>query len=200
MFEVRFSVVSVCFWDACQETLELFGLLTYSVLGYSFKLEFCCLGGESGRVGCYMMNFVHMKAFSRYILVMVVCFSLVGSCLGGEAFCLTPHDDVEMSDTCREAYAHETPEHSHMPGAHESHHIDLPEICCPASSEAPSGCAQIFVLPTNRTRTFQSPLIAAPSAQIAINSFQLSEKNIISEISNTINPTLASLRTVILLA
>ena len=139
-----------------------------------------------------------MKTFCHYVLVAVICFSLMGSCPGGEAFCLTQHDDAEKSNTSHAAHAHAAPGQSHLPGVHETHQADSPEQCCETSSKVPSDCARVFVL-LNKTNTFQSPLIAAFSAQIAINCFQLSEKNVISEISNTINPTLASLRTVILL-
>jgi hypothetical protein len=146
-----------------------------------------------------MMSFVHMKTFCHYVLVAVICFSLMGSCPVGEAFCLTQHDNAEMSSTSHRVHAHATSENFHVPSVHESHQIDLSEQCCETSSKVPSDCARVFVLP-NKTKTFRSPLIAAFSAQIAINCFQLSEKNYISEITNTINPTLASLRTVILLA
>ena len=144
------------------------------------------------------MSFMHMKAFCHYVLVAVICFSLMGLCLGGEAFCLTQHDNAEMR-TSHRAHAHAATGHFNLHSVRESHQVDLPEQCCQTSSEDHSDCTQIFVLP-NKAKTFRSPMIATFSAQIAINCFQLSEKNFISEISNTINPTLASLRTVILLA
>ena len=150
-------------------------------------------------MNCQTMSFVHMKTFYHYVLVAVICFSLIGSCLGGEAFCLTQHDNVEFGSTSHGVHDHTTSGNFHVPSVHESHQIDLSEQCCETSSKVPSDCARVFVLP-NKTKTFRSPLIAAFSAQIAINCFQLSEKNYISEITNTINPTLASLRTVILLA
>ncbi len=140
-----------------------------------------------------------MKAFCRYVLVAVVCFSLMGSCSGGEAFCLAQHDNAGTSSTSHRVHAHAASEDFHLPGVHESHQVDSSQQCCEASSKVPSDCTQFFVLP-NKTKTFRSPMIATFSTQIAINCFQLSEKNFISEISNTINPTLASLRTVILLA
>jgi len=142
---------------------------------------------------------MHKKAFCRYILVVVVCFSLMGSCPAGEAFCLTQHNNAKMSNTSHRVHTHAASGHFHLPSIHESHQVDLPKQCCQASSQDPTDCSRIFVLP-NKTKTFRSPLIATFSAQIAINCFQLSEKNCISEISNTINPTLVSLRTVILLA
>ena len=144
-----------------------------------------------------MMSFMHIKAFCHYVLVAVICFSLMGS--GSEAFCLTQHDNAETSSSSHKVHAHEASAHSYLPSVHESHQVNSSQQCCLASSKAPSDCTRFFVLP-NKTKTFRSPLIAAFSAQIAINCFQLSEKNFISEISNTINPTLASLRTVILLA
>jgi len=142
---------------------------------------------------------MHMKTFCHYVLIAVICFSLMASCPGGEAFCLTQHDNAEMSGTSHRVHAHETSGHSHLPSVHESHQVDSSQQCCKTSSKVPSDCTRAFVL-LNKTKTFRSPLIATFSTQIAINCFQLSEKNFISEISNTINPTLASLRTVILLA
>ena len=139
---------------------------------------------------------MHMKAFCRYVLVVVICFSLMGS--GSEAFCLTQHDNAEMSNASHKVHAHAASGHSHLLGAHETYQADSPEQCCSVPSKVPSDCTQFFVL-LNKTKTFRSHLIATFSPQIAINCFQLSEKNFISEISNTINPTLASLRTVILL-
>ena len=145
------------------------------------------------------MSFVHMKTFCHYFLIAVICFSLMGSCPGGEAFCLTQHNNAEISSTSHRVHAHEAPAHSHLLNVNESYQDNSSEQCCQTSSEGPSDCARFFVL-LNKTKTFRSPLIAAFSVQIAINCFQLSEKNHISEITNTINPTLASLRTVILLA
>ena len=142
---------------------------------------------------------MHMKAFCCHVLVAVICFSLMGLCPGGEAFCTTQHDNVEMSNTSHRIHAHAVSGHFHPPSVHESHQVNLSQQCCRTSSKDPTGCTRIFVLP-DKTKTFRSSLIADFSAQIAINCFQISEKNFISEISNTINPALASLRTVILLA
>jgi len=144
------------------------------------------------------MSFIHMKSFWRHILVAVICFAMMSSCPGGEALCLSPHDNARMNSTSHGVHAHEDSEHSQLPSVHESHQVNSSQQCCTTSSKVPSDCARFFVLP-NKTKTFRSPLIATFSTQIAINCFQLSEKNFISEISNTINPTLASLRTVILL-
>ena len=140
-----------------------------------------------------------MKTFCHYVLIAVICFAMTSSCLGGEAFCNTQHDNAEMSSTSHKVHAHAASEHSRPFGVHESHQSNSSVQCCSTSSKVPSDCTRVFVLP-NKTKTFRSPLIAIFSTQIAINCFQLSEKNFISEISNTINPTLASLRTVILLA
>jgi hypothetical protein len=142
---------------------------------------------------------MHMKAFCRYVLVAFVCFSLMGSCSGGEAFCITQHNNAKMSNTSHRAHAHGVPTHSQLPSVHEYHQVNSSQQCCRTSSKDPTDCTRIFVLP-NETKTFRSPLIVTFSAQIAINCFRLSEKNFISEISNAINSTLASLRTVILLA
>ena len=140
---------------------------------------------------------MHMKAFCSYVLVVVVCFSLLGSCPGGEAFCLTQHNNAKANNASHRTHACAASGHSHLPSAHESHQVVLPEQCCQTSSKDPTDCTRIFALP-NKTKTFRSPLIATFSALISINCLQIPEKNFISEISDTISPTLAPLRTVIL--
>lgn len=144
------------------------------------------------------MNFLRMKILYYCALIAVISFSLMGSCPGSEAFCLTQHNDVEMSNSSDCDHTHEISEDSHVHNVEESHHMDLFGQCCRTSSKAPSDCARIFVL-ANMTKTIQSALIATFSDQIATSCFLLSETNSISEIFNTINPALASLRTVILL-
>ena len=139
-----------------------------------------------------------MKAICRYVLLAFICFSLMGSCSGGEAFCTTQHNNVKMSHTSHRVHVHGVPEHSHLPSAHEPHQVNSSQQCCRTSSKDPTDCTRIFVL-LNKTKTFRSPLIVTFSVQIAINCFRFSEENFISEISNTKNSTLASLRTVILL-
>ena len=140
------------------------------------------------------MSFVYMKAFCHYILVAVTCFSLL--CSGSAVFHShhTSHDTAKMTGT-----AHVALSNIPLASAHKSHHVDSSEQCCRTLPKTPSDCTRISVLP-NKTKTFRSPLVAAFSTQIAINRFQLSGMHFISEIFNTINPTLASLRTVILLA
>ena len=142
---------------------------------------------------------MHMKAFCCRVLVAVICFSLMGSCPGGEAFCVTPHDNANKSNTSHRVDAHAASGYFHLPGDHESHQVNLSQQCCRTSSKDPTDCTRILVLP-DKTKTVRGSLIAAFSAQMAINCFQVSEKNFISEISNTINPALAALRAVIMLA
>ena len=147
-----------------------------------------------------MMSFVQMNTFCHYVLLATTCFSLMASCPDGEAFCLTQHDSAEMSGTSHRVHAHATSGNLHTHSIHKSHHVDLPEQCCRTSSNIPSDCTRIFVLPNNKTKTFRSPLTATFSPQITVSCFKLLEKNFISEIFNSTNPTLALLRTVILLA
>ncbi len=139
-----------------------------------------------------------MKAFCRYVLVAVICFSLMGLCPGGEAFCLAQHDNANMSNTSHRVHAHAASGHFHLPGVRESHQVNSSQQCCRTSSKDPTDCTRILVLP-DKTRTVRGSLIAAFSAQMAIDCFQVSENNFISEISNTINPALAALRAVIML-
>jgi len=139
-----------------------------------------------------------MKVFYRYVLVTVISFSLMGSFPGGEAFCRGQHNIDEISDTSHKAHAHAASAHFHPPCGHESHQVDSSKQCCQTPYKNHADSTQIPALP-NRTKTSQSHLVAIFSAQIATSCPQLSEKNLISEIFNTINPTLVSLRTVILL-
>lgn len=140
-----------------------------------------------------------MKSFGRYVVAAVICFSLMSLCSGGEALLLALHNNAKMSNASSGVDAHAVFWNFQLPGVCQSRQVDLPEQCCQASTEYPSDCALIFVS-TNMTDTFRSTLTATFSAQIAINCFQFSEMNFVSEISDPINPTLASLRTVILRA
>lgn len=142
------------------------------------------------------VEFFHMKAFGRYVLVLVICFSLIGSCLGGGALCAGHHNGE--TDSSGGSHSHGESGHLHLPGVHESGQVNLSGACCRSSSEEPTDCTRIFVLP-DKSETFRSSLIATFSVQIAIDSFELLEKSIISEISNTTNPALVSLRAVIML-
>lgn len=140
-----------------------------------------------------------MKTFCHYVLLATTCFSLMGYCPGGEGLCLTQHDDTKKSNSSHGVNAHEDSEHSQLPSVHKYHQVDSVLQCCQTPSKESSDCARIFVLP-NKIKTFRSSLTATFSPQITISCFQLLEKNFISEIFNSTNPTLASLRTVILLA
>ncbi|MHC4482100.1 MAG: hypothetical protein ACYSW4_00985 [Planctomycetota bacterium] len=143
-----------------------------------------------------MINRARVTNCFRYTFVMVICFSLMGKCHGGTGLCIAPHNNVDMEDISRTV--HGAPVHSHLPSGHESHQVGSSQQCCQSPLKIPADCLRIFALP-NKTEIVQGPLIATLSAQIAISRFQLSEKNLISEIANTINPTLVTLRTVILL-
>ena len=141
---------------------------------------------------------MHLKVFYRYVIVTIISFSLMGSFPGGEAFYSGPHNFDEISETSHKAHAHATSAHSHPPCGHEPYQVDSSKQCCQTPYKNHADFAQIPVLP-NRTKTSQSHLVLTFSAQIATICFQLSEKNLISEIFNTTDPTLKSLRTVILL-
>ena len=134
-----------------------------------------------------------MKAFYRYILVAVISLRLVG--LGSGACCHTPHDNGEKSNTSHTAHTNSV--HSRLSDIHDFHQVDLSQKCCQTSSNDPADYTRIFILPNN-TKTVQDSLITTFSHQIAINCFHFSAKNSISEITDLINPTLTSLRTVVL--
>lgn len=138
-----------------------------------------------------------MKAFGRYFLVFVVCFSLIGSCIGGEAFCVGQHHNSKVSNS-GESHSHGESVHQHPGSVPESGEVSLSQQCCRSSSKEPTECTRFFVLP-EKSEIFRSSQIAAFSVQIAINSLEFSEKSVISEISNSTNPALVSLRAVIML-
>lgn len=139
-----------------------------------------------------------MKAFCHYIFVAMTCFSLL--CSGSAVYHShhTSHNTAEITGTSHAIHAHVALSNIHLASAHKSHHIDSSKQCCQTSPRIPSESKRISVLP-NKTKTFRSSLVAAFSSQIATNRFQHSGKWFNSRISNTINPTLESLRTVILL-
>lgn len=141
-------------------------------------------------------EFLQMKAFGRYVLVVVVCFSLMGSCIGGGALC--NHHHTSMMGNLHGDYSHAVSGHLHPLRIQESGVASLSQACCKNSSKEPTEYTRIFVMP-DKSDTFRVSQIATFSVQILINCFELSEKSFITEISNTIDPTLASLRTVILL-
>jgi hypothetical protein len=145
---------------------------------------------------CQTMSSMPMKTFCCYVLVTIICFSLMGSCPGGD--CLAQRDNVDKTSASHRVNAHAASEHFHVQSVHESHQIDLPQQCCRTSSKVVSDCVSIFVLP-NKARTFRTSMIATSSVQMMINRFQFLARNFVSEIFNTLSPTLVSLRTVILL-
>lgn len=132
---------------------------------------------------------MYMKILWHCILLATTCFSLMGYCPGSEGYCLTLHDDTKER--------HEVTIRSSLPDVHESHHRDSSTQCCRIPSQKSSDCARIFVFPS-KTKSFRNIMPVIIWAQIPNNGFQISEKNFISEIFNSTNPTLASLCTVIL--
>lgn len=138
-----------------------------------------------------------MKVFCRYVLVIVLSFSLKGSFSDGEAFWSGLHNIGEIGESSHKAHA--APAHSHQPCGHEPHQADSSKECCQTPHKHHADSTQIPTFP-NRTKTSQRHLAASFSAQITtICCLQLSENRLIPTIFNTSDPTLESLRTVILL-
>ena len=140
-----------------------------------------------------------MKVIFHYVVAAIICFSLMGMCSGDEDFFHTPYNDAKMGSAHPMAGAFSVPMSFHLHHIHDSRGKDLPDQCSGTSSKDTPVCAGTFIL-ANTSKSHRSSLISAISAQIPIGCFQLSERTFISEISNPTNPTLSSLRTVILLA
>lgn len=146
------------------------------------------------------MKSIHMKVLYRNILVIVLSFSLSGSFPGGEAFWGGPHHIGKIRDTSDTAHVHHASAHSHPPCGQESHQGDSSEEFCQIPYKNHAESAQVSILP-NRTKRSQRHLVATLTARTAtICSFQPVENRLISAIFHTPDPTLSSLRTVILLA
>lgn len=126
-----------------------------------------------------------MKSFYRSVLGAVICFLLIVHGYGG--FCHTPHGNAGTSSA------------SHKSHTTSVHKIESPEECCRTSSKDPFDWKATIVLP-DKTKKVQGLPDAFCPTPITTVCFQFSDKNFISKLSNTINPVLVSLRTVILLA
>ena len=145
------------------------------------------------------MTFIPKNSLYAHVLVAVFSFSLMVSYLSGQTRCFNPHDHARMSHTVHKAHGHGASSNSHLPNVHGCHDADSSQKCCPTPSQNSDKCKRDFVL-RNRTNTAEKTQRASLSAPIAVDcSPQFSERNFISEISNANNPTLLSLRTVILL-
>jgi hypothetical protein len=129
-------------------------------------------------------------------MVVFLCLFVAGNLAHGIGLCIVSHDNVDRGVTSHKA--HTASVHSHRVGGRESHEAGSFQQCCPTPLKIPADCVRFFTL-LNKNKTAQDFLTATQSTWAAISCFQFSEKNLISEISNTINPTLVSLRTVVLL-
>ena len=128
------------------------------------------------------------KHIYKECMVVLLCLFVVGNLAHGIGLCIVSHDNIDRGVTSHKA--HTASVHSHEAGSFQQ--------CCPTPLKLPADCVRFFTL-LNKNKTAQDFLTATPSTWVAISCFQFSEKNLISEISNTINPTLVSLRTVVLL-
>ena len=136
------------------------------------------------------------KHIYKECMVVLLCLFVVGNLAHGIGLCIVSHDNIDRGVTSHKA--HTASAHSHRVGGRESHEAGSFQQCCPTPLKLPADCVRFFTL-LNKNKTVQDFLTATPSTWAAISCFQFPEKNLISEISNTINPTLVSLRTVVLL-
>jgi len=144
------------------------------------------------------MNFILKTSLYAYVLVAVFSFSLMISCPSGLTCFLNPHNHARMSQPVLKAHGHGDSSNSHLSNVHGCHDEDSSQECCQTQSQNSDKCTRDFVL-RNRTNTAERTQSASLSAPIAVDCSQFSGRNFIPEISNANNPTLLSLRTVILL-
>ena len=145
------------------------------------------------------MTFIPKNSLYTYVLTAVFSFSLMLSSPCGLTFCHNPHDHARMSQTVHKAHGHGDSSNSHQTSVHDCHDGVSSQECCKNHPQNSNECTRDFVL-QNRTNTSEKTQRASLSAAIAVDcSPQFSERNSISEISHANNPTLLSLRTVILL-
>ena len=140
---------------------------------------------------------MHMRVFCDYILVLAICFPLISS-YHNKASCHEPNNSAEIYHTSYETYTLASSVDTHLLKSHEFLQAGSHEECCQTSSDNPADCKPVSVLP-DKTKRIQRLSNAICPDTITDGCFQLLEKNFISKASNTINPTLTSLRTTILL-
>lgn len=142
-----------------------------------------------------------MKTFRGYAIVVALCLSMIGMCFGSEVFSHTHHDSHIASNvtiTSHAPHAHVASSLLQLTSAHKSHKADSSVHCCQSSPKEPFGCVQAFVLP-DTVKTFRCSLVTVFSPQITISSSTPPAMDCISGLSTTKNPSLGSLRTIILL-
>jgi hypothetical protein len=150
-----------------------------------------------------MGSLTYKRTFFSYAFAIALCFSVLGLCLGTEAFCHSHHASGDSADITITSHTHQGHSHAtsflHVTGAHKSHNADSHKHCCQSSPKKSSHCIEVLVL-DNTIKTFGCSLAAANSPQIAYSIFSLPAMDCIAGLSNVSNPSLVSLRTVILLA
>jgi len=145
-----------------------------------------------------VMTFIPKNSLYAHVLVAVFSFSLMVSYPCGLTCFLNTHDHARMSQIVHKVHGHGDSSNSHLSNVHGCHDADSSHACCQTPSQNPDKCTRDLVL-LNRTNTAERTQSASLSAPIAVDCSQFSGRNFIPEISNANNPTLLSLRTVILL-
>ena len=126
---------------------------------------------------------------------------VTGLCLGSEAFCHGHHGNHNASGMeiiSHSLHAHTASPHLHQSDDHKSHDCDSTRHCCQSVPEKSSECVHVYVMPDTSKSSALSLAAVLPS-QIFSNSFSLDAKDCAYGFSNSNNPSLESLRTVILL-
>jgi len=144
------------------------------------------------------MNFTTKKSLYTHVLIAVFSFSLMLSSPCGLTCYNNPHDRARMSHTVYKAHGHGDSSNSHLSDVHVCHDAGSSHACCQTPSQNPDKCTRDFVL-QNRTNTAERTQSISLSAPIVVDCSQFSERNFVSEMSYANNPTLLSLRTIILL-
>ena len=144
------------------------------------------------------MTFIPKNALYPYVLTAVFSFLLMISSPCALTFYHSPHDHTRMSQTVHKVHGHGDCSNSHLSNIHGCHDADSSHECCENESQNSDECTRDSVL-RNRTNTTERTQSASLSAPIVVDFSQFSGRTYLSEGSNPKNPTLSSLRTVVLL-
>lgn len=144
------------------------------------------------------MPFALKNSLYTHVLVAVFSLSLIVSYPCGLTHCHSSHDHARAGQPEHKAHRHGGCSNSHLTSVYDCHDGVSSQECCKDQSHNSNKCTQEFVL-QNRTNTAERTQSVSLSAPIVVDCSQFSERNFISEISNSNNPTLLSLRTIILL-
>jgi len=144
------------------------------------------------------MNCIPKTFLCAHVLAAVFSFSLMVSYPCDLTCFLNPHDHARMSQTVHKVHGHGDSSNFHRSNVHGCHDADSSYACCQNPSQNPDKYTRNLVF-RNRTNSAERTQSASLSAPIVVDCSQFSGRNFIPERSNANNPTLLSLRTIILL-